>query len=200
MINILCRSSSSVMLPSYTFQEPVGCRTCPRHCSTPTAATRKWECFIMREWVAVILVLRNSWEAVSWVQRQVNKWKYTLRDAQASEHFAGAATRQSVGVIPSYLCVLAPLEILWFLLQDHLAAKCFLHVFNGCLSHRFYSANTHKTKFTFVLLSKTSFLIHNCSQQYLWPLTCLPINWALRQTYSKSPELYLLSKLTSRLW
>lgn len=58
-------------------------------------------------------------------------------------------------------------EILWFLLKDHLAAKCFLHVFSGCLSHRFYSANAHKTKFIFDLLPKTSFLIHNCSQQHL---------------------------------
>lgn len=184
MINILCRSSPSVMLPSYTCQEPVGCRTRPWHCSAPTAVTGEREAFITREWVTVILALRNSWEAVSWLQRQVDKWEYTVRDSQASEHFAGAATRRSAGAIPSYLCVLAPLEILWFLLKDHPAAKCFLHVFNGCLSHRFYSANTHKTKFIFDLLPKTSFLIHNCSQRHLWPPTCLPIYWAVRQTYS----------------
>lgn len=184
MINILCRSSPSVMLPSYTCQEPVGRRTRPWHCSAPTAVTGEREAFITREWVTVILALRNSWEAVSWLQRQVDKWEYTVRDSQASEHFAGAATRRSAGAIPSYLCVLAPPEILWFLLKDHPTAKCFLHVFNGCLSHRFYSANTHKTKFIFDLLPKTSFLIHNCSQQHLWPPTCLPIYWTLRQTYS----------------
>lgn len=164
MINILCKSSSSVMLPFHTFQELVGCRTRPWHCSTPAAVTAEREAFITREWVTIILILRNSWEAVSWLQRQVDKWEFTVRDAQALEQIAGAATRRSVWAIPSDLCVLAPSEILWFLLKDHLAAKCFLHVFNGCLSHRFYSANVHKTKLIFDLLSKTTFLICNCSQ------------------------------------
>lgn len=153
----------------------------PRHCAAPAAVT-EWEGFMTREWVSVILALRNSWEAVSWLQRQVGKWEYTVRDAQASEHLAGAATWQSAGAIPSYFCVLAPLEILRFLLKDHLAAKCFLHGFNGCLSHRFYRANTHKTKL--FLISFPKLLIHNCCQQHLWPLTCLPINWTLRQIYS----------------
>lgn len=136
----------------------------PAPSTAPAAVTGEWEGFITREWATVIWVLRNSWEAVSWLQRQVDKWQYAVGDAQALEHFAGTATRRSAGI----LCLLAPSEILWFLLKDHLAAKCFLHVFSGCLSHRFYSANTHKTKFIFDLLSKTSFLIHNCSQQHLW--------------------------------
>lgn len=66
----------------------------PQHCAAPAAVT-EWQGFITREWVSVILALRNSWEAISWLQRQVGKWEYTVRDAQASEHLAGAATWQS---------------------------------------------------------------------------------------------------------
>ena len=72
-----------------------------------------------------------------------------MRDAQALEHFAGAAAKGSTEAVPSYLRVLAPFEILWFLLKAFLIAKCFLHVLDGSLNHNFCSANAHKTKSIF---------------------------------------------------
>ena len=72
-----------------------------------------------------------------------------MRDAQALECFAGAATRRSTEAVPSYLCILAPLEVLWSLLKALPTAKGFLRVLDGSLSHRFCSANAHKTKSIF---------------------------------------------------